>query len=53
MFKMIFDDLTGTSKNTKRTSKAKYNSEVDASVKRVRSGKSISNEDVMNEMDKW
>lgn len=52
-FKMIFDDLIGTSKKVKRTTKAKYNSEIDAAVKRVRSGKSVSNEAVMNEMDKW
>lgn len=52
-FKMIFEDLIGTSKKVKRTTKAKYNSEIEAAVKRVRSGKSISNDAVMNEMDKW
>lgn len=52
-FKLIFDDLIVTSKKTKRTTKAKYNSEIDAAVKRVRGGKSISNDAVMNEMDKW
>lgn len=52
-FKMIFDDLIGTSKKVKRTTKAKYNKEIDAAVKRVRAGKSISNEAVMNEMDSW
>jgi len=47
---LIFDDLTNA---TKRTSKAQYNKEIDAAVKRVRSGKSVSNEQVMDEMDKW
>jgi hypothetical protein len=50
VLKMIFDDLTVT---TKKTSKSLYNKEIDAAVKRVRSGKSISNDKVMNEMDKW
>ncbi len=49
-FKLIFDELTTTSK---KTSKAQYNKEIDAAVKRVRGGKSISNDQVMNEMDKW
>jgi hypothetical protein len=49
-FKLIFDDLTTGSK---RTTKTQYNKEVDAAVKRVRSGKSVSNNEVMNEMDKW
>lgn len=52
-FRAIFDDLMGASKKVKRITKAKYNKEIDAAVKRVRSGKSISNEAVMNEMDKW
>lgn len=49
-FKVIFDDLTST---TKKTTKAQYNKEIDAAVKRVRNGKSVSNDQVMNEMDKW
>jgi hypothetical protein len=49
-FKLIFDDLTSTAK---KTTKAQYNKEIDAAVKRVRSGKSVSNEAVMKEMDKW
>ncbi len=51
-FKVIFDDLTSNTK-TKKTTKAQYNKEMDAAVKRVRGGKSISNKEVMNEMDKW
>ena len=50
VLKLIFDDLTET---TKKTSKAQYNKEIDAAVKRVCAGKSISNEQVMNEMDMW
>ena len=50
VFKVIFDDLTTTHK---KTTKAQYNKEIDAAVKRVRGGKSISNEKLMNEMDKW
>ncbi len=48
---VIVDDLIASisPKNTK----SKYNSEIDAAVKRVRSGKSISNDKVMNEMDRW
>ena len=46
---LIFDDLT----SVKRTTKAQYNKEIDAAVKRVRSGKSVSNDEVMKEMDKW
>jgi hypothetical protein len=49
-FKLIFDELTTTSK---RATKTQYNKEIDAAVKRVRSGKSVSNDQVMNEMDKW
>lgn len=49
--KIVVDDLT--SARTKRTSKSKYNSEIDAAVKRVRNGKSISNDKVMDEMDSW
>ena len=48
--KVIFDDLTAT---TKKTTKAQYNIEIDAAVKRVRNGKSVSNDQMMNEMDKW
>ena len=48
--KVIFDDLTAT---TKKTTKAQYNKEIDAAVKRVRAGKSVSHDQVMNEMDKW
>jgi hypothetical protein len=50
VFKLIFDDLIVT---TKKTTKAQYNKEIDAAVKRVRSGKAVSNDQVMNEMDKW
>lgn len=50
VFKLIFDDLTV---NAKKTTKAQYNKEIDAAVKRVRNGKSVSNEQVMDEMDKW
>jgi len=49
-FKVLFDDLT---KPTKKISKTQYNKEIDAAVKRVRAGKSISNDEVMNEMDQW
>ncbi len=49
-FRVIFDDLTAT---TKKATKAQYNKEIDAAVKRVRNGKSVSNDQVMNEMDKW
>ena len=50
IFKLILEDLTAS---TKKTSRAKYNKEIDAAVKRVRGGKSVSNNVVMNEMDKW
>lgn len=50
VFKLIFDDLTQT---TQKTTKVQYNKEIDAAVKRVRGGKSVSNDQVMNEMDKW
>ncbi len=49
-FKLIFDDLTS---NSKKTTKSLYNKEIEGAVKRVRSGKSITNEQVMKEMDKW
>jgi len=49
-FKVIFDNLTAT---TKKTTKALYNKEINAAVKRVRSGKSVSNDQMLNEMDKW
>jgi hypothetical protein len=49
-FKVIFEDLTST---TKKATKVQYNKEIDAAVKRVRNGKSVSNDQVMNEMDKW
>lgn len=49
-FSVIFDDLTSTSK---KTTKTQYNKEIDAAVKRVRNGKSVSNDEVMDEMDKW
>ena len=48
--KVIFDDLIAT---TKKTTKAQYNKEMDDAVKRVRNGKSVSNDQMMNEMDKW
>lgn len=47
---LIFDDLTSVNK---RTTKTRYNKEIDAAVKRVRSGKSVSNDEVMKEIDKW
>jgi type II secretory pathway component PulF len=50
ILKLIFDDLTVTKK---KVTKAHYNKEIDAAVKRVRSGKSLSNEQVMSKMDKW
>lgn len=50
--KIIFEELTSDTK-IKKATKAQYNKETDAAVKRVRSGKSISNEQVMNEMDTW
>lgn len=46
---LIFDDLT----SVKRTTKTQYNKEIDAAVKRVRGGKSVSNDEVMKEMEKW
>ncbi|MBK6522744.1 MAG: hypothetical protein KBG47_02800 [Bacteroidia bacterium] len=46
---LIFDDLT----SVKRTTKAQYNKEIDAAVKRVRGGRSVSNDEVMKEMEKW
>ncbi len=49
-FNVIFDDLTSTAK---KTGKAQYNKEIDATVKRVRNGKSVSNDQVMNEMEQW
>lgn len=49
--KLIFDDITAAS--TKKTTTARYNKEIDAAVKKVRNGTSVSNDDVMNEMDKW
>lgn len=48
--KLIVDDLTYS---TKKTTKAQYNKEIDAAVKRVRNGKSVSNDFVINEMEKW
>lgn len=49
-FKVIFDDLTS---KKKRITKSQYNKEIDAAVKRVNAGLSISNEEVMKEMDTW
>lgn len=37
----------------KKISKEQYNKEIDAALKRVRSGKSVSNAKVMKEMAKW
>lgn len=48
---IIVDDLIASI--TRKSTKSKYNSEIDAAVKRVRSGKSISNDKVMDEMDRW
>jgi hypothetical protein len=48
---LIVDELIAS--NAKKTSKQKYNNEINAAVKRVRNGKSISNDDVINEMEKW
>ncbi|MBX3165170.1 MAG: hypothetical protein KF900_11890 [Bacteroidetes bacterium] len=39
--------------NEKQISVEQYNKEIEAAVKRVRGGKSVSNDDVMNEMEKW
>lgn len=49
-FKLLFEELTSPAT---RISKARYNKEIDEAVKRVRGGKSISNDDVMSEMEKW
>ena len=49
--KLIVDDLTSLGK--KKTTQLQYNKEIDLAVKRVRAGKSISNDVVMNEMDRW
>jgi len=40
-------------KKEKEKQVAKYNYEIDKAVKDVRDGKSIPNDDVMKEMDKW
>ena len=48
---LIVDDLTAS--NSKRTSVAQYNKEIEAAVKRVRGGESVSNDEVMKQMDKW
>ena len=48
--KLIVDDLTSS---VTKTTKAQYNKEIDAAVKRVRGGKSVSNDQVMRDMDKW
>ena len=48
---LIVDDLI--SSVTKKTTKAQYNKEIEAAVKRVRAGKSVSNDEVMREMQKW
>ncbi|MCD6068199.1 MAG: hypothetical protein K0S33_3025 [Bacteroidetes bacterium] len=50
MLKVIFEDITS---NSKKISKVRYNKEIDAAVKRVRNGKSIPNQQVMDEMDTW
>ena len=42
-----------TTKSIKRDTIAIYNKEIDNAVKRVREGKSISNEQVMYEMETW
>ena len=47
---VLVDDLT-TSKY-KRTSVSQYNKEIENAVQRVRNGKSISNDDVMKQLDK-
>lgn len=47
--KLIFEDLT----TVKKVSRAQYNREIKAAVKRVKRGKFISNEDVMKEMEGW
>ena len=51
--KTIVHTIKLTAATTKKTTKAQYNKEIDAAVKRVRSGKSVSNEQVMNKMEKW
>jgi hypothetical protein len=42
-------DLT----TTKRITKAQYNKEMDEAEKRVKTGKFVTNEQVMKEMKKW
>jgi hypothetical protein len=49
-FKVIFDDLTTDSV---RITKKQYNKEIDGALKRVKAGHSVSNEEVMKEMEKW
>lgn len=38
---------------SKRSAQLQYNKEIDAAVSRVRKGKSVSNEEVMTEMNNW
>jgi hypothetical protein len=47
---VVYEDLTSI---TTKTSKAEYNKEIDAALKRVKGGKFVSHEDVMNEMNDW
>jgi len=49
-FKIIFDELTS---EHKRVTKAQYNKQIDAALRRVRNGNLVSNDDVMKDMDKW
>jgi len=50
-FTEFFDELTTAP--VKRVSIEQYNKEIDEAVKRVESGKFISHEDVMREMEEW
>jgi hypothetical protein len=51
--KKKFSKLIGKLKPSSKNEIEKYNKEIDAAVKRVRSGKSVSNNIVMKEMNSW
>lgn len=44
-----YQDLT----SSKRVTRAQYNKEIEASEKRVKGGKFVTNKQVMNEMKSW
>ena len=48
--KFFLDELTA---KHKRMSSAQYNKEINCAVERVRTGKSVSHNEVMNEMENW